>query len=82
VGPRAGLDAVEKSKIKQCRESNPGRPARSYTAWAIQPSPWTATLTWWEDLCLFDLKKADQRQSEIKQLAKASSKITELKQFR
>jgi hypothetical protein len=33
-------------------------------------------------LCLFDVKKADQRQPEIKQLAKASSKITELKQFR
>jgi hypothetical protein len=32
-------------------------------------------------VCLFDLKKADQRQSEIKYLAKASSKITELKQF-
>jgi hypothetical protein len=31
-----------------------------------QPSPWTATLTWWEGLCLFDSKKADQRQSEIK----------------
>jgi hypothetical protein len=30
------------------------------------PSPWTATLTWWEGLCLFDVKKADQRQSEIK----------------
>jgi hypothetical protein len=34
------------------------------------------------NLCLFDVKKADQRQPEIKQLAKASSKITELKQFR
>jgi hypothetical protein len=30
------------------------------------PSPWTATLTWWEGLCLFDVKKADKRQSEIK----------------
>jgi hypothetical protein len=29
-------------------------------------TPWTATLTWWEGLCLFDVKKADQRQSEIK----------------
>jgi hypothetical protein len=38
--------------------------------------------TWWEGLCLFDLKKADLRQSEIKELAKASSNITELKQFR
>jgi hypothetical protein len=27
---------------------------------------WTATLMWWEGLCLFDVKKADQRQSEIK----------------
>jgi hypothetical protein len=26
----------------------------------------TATFTWWEGLCLFDVKKADQRQSEIK----------------
>jgi hypothetical protein len=32
----------------------------------VEPSPWTATLTWWEGLCLFDVKKADQRQSEIK----------------
>jgi hypothetical protein len=23
-------------------------------------------LTWWGGLCLFDVKKADQRQSEIK----------------
>jgi hypothetical protein len=37
---------------------------------------------WWEGLCLFDVKKTDQRQSEIKYLAKASTKITELKQFR
>jgi hypothetical protein len=29
VGRRAGLDAVEKRKILHCRESNPGRPARS-----------------------------------------------------
>jgi hypothetical protein len=34
--------------------------------WKGGPSPWTATLTWWEGLCLFDVKKADQRQSEIK----------------
>jgi hypothetical protein len=27
----------------------------------------TATLTWWEGLCLFFVKKADQRQSEIMQ---------------
>jgi hypothetical protein len=39
----------------------------------VKPSPWTATLTWWEGLCFFDVKKADQRQSEIKDLAKASS---------
>jgi hypothetical protein len=32
----------------------------------ISPSPWTATLTWWEGFCLFDVKKADQRRSEIK----------------
>jgi hypothetical protein len=29
VGPRVGLDDVEKRKIVHCRESNPGRPARS-----------------------------------------------------
>jgi hypothetical protein len=29
VGPRVGLDAVEKRQILYCRESNPGRPARS-----------------------------------------------------
>jgi hypothetical protein len=33
-------------------------------------------------LCLFDVKKTDQRQSEIKHLAKANSKIIELKHFR
>jgi hypothetical protein len=27
VGPRVGLDAVEKRKILRCRESNPGYPA-------------------------------------------------------
>jgi hypothetical protein len=32
----------------------------------LQPSPRTVTLTLWEGLCLFDVKKADQRQSEIK----------------
>jgi hypothetical protein len=31
VGPRVGLDAVEKRKILHCRESNPGRPTRRYT---------------------------------------------------
>jgi hypothetical protein len=29
VDPRAGMDAVEKRKILQCRAWNPGRPARS-----------------------------------------------------
>jgi hypothetical protein len=29
VGPRAGLDVVEKTKILHCREANPGHPARS-----------------------------------------------------
>jgi hypothetical protein len=34
--PRAGLDTVEKRKISRpCGESNPGRPARSYTDWAM-----------------------------------------------
>jgi hypothetical protein len=28
VGPRVGLDAVEKRIMFHCRESNPGRPAR------------------------------------------------------
>jgi hypothetical protein len=32
LGPRAGLDAVEKRKIScPCRDSNPSRSARSYT---------------------------------------------------
>jgi hypothetical protein len=31
VGPRAGLDAVEKRKILYYRGSNPARPARRYT---------------------------------------------------
>jgi hypothetical protein len=37
VGLRAGLGAVEcRKKIPcPCRESNPGRPARRYTDWAI-----------------------------------------------
>jgi hypothetical protein len=29
MGPRVGLDAVEKGKILHCRESNPGCPACS-----------------------------------------------------
>jgi hypothetical protein len=32
VGPRIGLDAMEKRKIFPCRESNPGRPACSLVA--------------------------------------------------
>jgi hypothetical protein len=35
LSPRVGLDAVEERKILHWRESNPGRPARSYTDWAI-----------------------------------------------
>jgi hypothetical protein len=37
VGPRVGLDAVEKRKILHCWESNPGLPALAchYTVWAI-----------------------------------------------
>jgi hypothetical protein len=31
VGPRTGLDGVEKRKFLNCRESNPGRPVRGYT---------------------------------------------------
>jgi hypothetical protein len=30
VSPRIGLDGEEKRIIEHCRESNPGRPARSY----------------------------------------------------
>jgi hypothetical protein len=30
VGPRVGLDVLEKRKILICRKSNPGRPARRY----------------------------------------------------
>jgi hypothetical protein len=44
----------------------------------VFPSPWTATLTCWAGLCLFDVKKADQMLSVA---GKASSKITELKKF-
>jgi hypothetical protein len=36
VGPRAGLDDVERRNIScPCRDSNPGRPARRYTDWSI-----------------------------------------------
>jgi hypothetical protein len=38
VGPRFGLDAVEKRKILHCRESKRGLPARRCTYWAI-PAP-------------------------------------------
>jgi hypothetical protein len=39
VGPRASLNAAEKRQIScPCRESNPGRAARSYTDCAI-PAP-------------------------------------------
>jgi hypothetical protein len=31
VGPRVGLDDVERRKILHCRESNPSPPARHYT---------------------------------------------------
>jgi hypothetical protein len=31
MGPRIGLEAVQKRKILLCRESNPGRPARRYS---------------------------------------------------
>jgi hypothetical protein len=30
VGPKTGLDAVEKREILHCRVLNPGRPARTY----------------------------------------------------
>jgi hypothetical protein len=29
VGPRAGMDAMEKRKLLHCQDSNPGSPARS-----------------------------------------------------
>lgn len=31
VGPKTGMDDVEKRKISSWRESNPGRPTRRYT---------------------------------------------------
>jgi hypothetical protein len=36
VGPRAGLNAVEKRKIVPCREWNPGRPARIPSLYRLQ----------------------------------------------
>jgi hypothetical protein len=38
VIPRAGLVAVKKRKILPCRESNPGRPARSPVSILIELS--------------------------------------------
>jgi hypothetical protein len=38
VGPRAGLNIMEKRKICHCREPNSGRIARRYTDRAI-PTP-------------------------------------------
>jgi hypothetical protein len=36
VGPRTGLDVVEKRKVALlCRESNPGRPARSLSLYRL-----------------------------------------------
>jgi hypothetical protein len=35
VGPRAGLDAVEKRKILPCREQNPGRPSCSSSLYRL-----------------------------------------------
>jgi hypothetical protein len=35
-GPRVGLDAVERSKILQCRESNQGRPAHSPSLYRLR----------------------------------------------
>jgi hypothetical protein len=41
VGSRASVDAVEKRKILQCRESNPGRPARSLSVYRLRyPGSW------------------------------------------
>jgi hypothetical protein len=42
VGSRVRLDAVEKRKLLPCRESNPSRPARTYTDWA-NPIPSAAS---------------------------------------
>jgi hypothetical protein len=46
VGPKVGVDTVEKRKISHCRESNPGRPARRYTDWAIPTSHETLENNW------------------------------------
>jgi hypothetical protein len=35
MGPRIGLDAVEKTEILLCRESNQGRPARSQSLYRL-----------------------------------------------
>jgi hypothetical protein len=76
LGPRVGLDDVEKGKIRHCRESNPGRPARSprYTDWAI-PTPLllllllfnanlSASCMWWTDYELWT-GKMFKRHSEM-----------------
>jgi hypothetical protein len=35
VGPTLSVDTAEKSKILYCRESNPGRPARSHSLYRL-----------------------------------------------
>jgi hypothetical protein len=66
------LGGREKGKRKTKKQKNINT---LYIYIYSMPSPWTATLTWWESLCLFDLKKADQRQSEIKWLARPAAKL-------
>jgi hypothetical protein len=44
MGPRVRLDAVEKRKMLQCRESNPCRPARSPTRRVVERYYGTAQL--------------------------------------
>jgi hypothetical protein len=58
VGYRFGLDAVEKRKILQCRESNPGRPAHSLSLYRFcyPDSPQlllTATITITATYCYY-----------------------------
>jgi hypothetical protein len=38
VGPRAGLDAVDKIRISTCLESNPGRPTHSPSLYKLSYS--------------------------------------------
>jgi hypothetical protein len=41
VGPRSGLNAVERRKIVHFRESNPRHPARNPSLyWLMYPTPW------------------------------------------